>query len=148
MREELDKILVEKYPKIFRDRYASMQKTCMCWGFDHGDGWFEIIDAMCSSIQHHIDHIRRQHPELSDEEFDEQYQVVAVQVKQKFGGLRFYANNCDDYVYGVISMAETISWYICENCGSAGAGTKSNSTGWITMLCDNCHSKNQSRTSS
>ena len=97
---------------------------------------------MCSNIQRHIDHIRRQHPELSDEEFDEQYQVVAAQVKQKFGGLRFYASNCDDYVYGVISMAETISWRICENCGSA--GTKSTNSGWVTMLCNNCH-KNRAK---
>ena len=49
MNEELDKQLCEKYPKIFKMRNASMQETCMCWGFEHGDGWFDIIDAACKN---------------------------------------------------------------------------------------------------
>ena len=60
MREELDKKLVEKFPKLFRNRYAPMTETCMCWGFSHGDGWFNIINALCSNIQHHIDWKRGQ----------------------------------------------------------------------------------------
>ena len=39
MKDELDKQLCEKYPKIFKDRYAPMTETCMCWGFDIGDGF-------------------------------------------------------------------------------------------------------------
>lgn len=136
MREELDNLLVQKYPKIFRDRDGSMQETCMCWGFEHGDGWFEILDATCFNIQSHVDWKRRQHPELSDEEFDQEHQVVAAQVKEKFGGLRFYVDNCDDYVRGVIVMAESMSCRICEDCGSLG---KKRSGGWIRTLCDKCH---------
>ena len=60
MNEALDKQLCEKFPKMFRDRYAPMNQTCMCWGFEHGDGWFNIIRALCSNIQHHIDWERKQ----------------------------------------------------------------------------------------
>lgn len=60
MREELDKQLCEAFPKLFRDRYAPMTTTCMCWGFSHGDGWFNIIHALCANIQHHIDWKRQQ----------------------------------------------------------------------------------------
>ena len=59
MNELLDKQLVEKYPKIFRDRYSNMKVTAMCWGFEHGDGWYNILDALCSNIQHHTDWLRK-----------------------------------------------------------------------------------------
>lgn len=136
MREELDQLLVQKYPKIFRDRNRSERETLMCWGFCHGDGWFDIIERVCSSIQHHVDWKRRNHPELSDEEFDQEHQVVAVQVKEKFGGLRFYVDGADDYVRGVIEMAESMSYRTCEDCGDKACKRPG---GWIRTLCDKCY---------
>ena len=136
MKDELDTLLVQKYPKIFRDRHKSMQETCMCWGFAHGDGWFEIIDAACADIQNHVDWKRRQHPEMTDEEFDAQHQVIAAQVKEKFGGLRFYVDNSDDYTRGVIAMAESMSYRTCEYCGSPG---KQTGKGWIKTVCESCN---------
>jgi hypothetical protein len=55
MKQELDKLLCEKYPKMMVNRNKNMQETCMCWGFDCGDGWFNILDQLMGSIQHHID---------------------------------------------------------------------------------------------
>jgi hypothetical protein len=55
MREELDKLLCEKYPKMMVNRNKNMQETCMCWGFDCGDGWFNILNQLMGNIQHHID---------------------------------------------------------------------------------------------
>jgi hypothetical protein len=55
MKQELDKLLCEKYPKMMVNRNAPMTETCMCWGFDCGDGWFNILDQLMGSIQHHID---------------------------------------------------------------------------------------------
>jgi hypothetical protein len=137
MKDELDKILCERYPKIFRDRNKNMQETCMCWGFCHGDGWFGILDAACKNIQNHADTKRKQEPfaSMTDEEFDELHQPVASQVKEKFGGLRFYIDNADDYVYGIVSMAESMSYRTCESCGSP--GTKRGKS-WIKTLCDSC----------
>ena len=60
MKQEFDELLCKQYPKIFRDRHAPMTETCMCWGFDVGDGWFNIINQLCANIQHHIDWSRRQ----------------------------------------------------------------------------------------
>ena len=57
MNPKLDGYLVEKYPKIFVDRYGDKMKTAMCWGFQHGDGWFWILDNLCYSIQNYIDNI-------------------------------------------------------------------------------------------
>ena len=133
MKEELDKKLCEKYPKIFKNRNGSMQETCMCWGFSHDDGWYDIIDSLCASIQNHINNKRYQFREMSQEDFDEEHQVVAAQVKEKFGGLRFYVDGGDDWVYGAISMAESMSYRTCEVCGAPG---KTRGTGWIRTTCD------------
>lgn len=55
MKQELDKLLCEKYPKMMVNRDKPMQETCMCWGFDCSDGWFNILDQLMGNIQHHID---------------------------------------------------------------------------------------------
>jgi hypothetical protein len=55
MRDEFDQYLCKTYPALFADRDKPMQVTAMCWGFSHGDGWFNIINNLCSNIQHHID---------------------------------------------------------------------------------------------
>jgi hypothetical protein len=55
MRQELDKLLCEKYPKMMINRNKDMKETCMCWGFECGNGWFNILDQLMGNIQHHID---------------------------------------------------------------------------------------------
>ena len=140
MNEELDKKLCETYPKIFKMRNASAQETCMCWGFEHGDGWYDIIDAACKNIQNHVNWKRKTDPfsSMTDEEFDEIHQPIAAQVKEKFGGLRFYVDNADEYTEGVIALAESLSYRTCEKCGNKGIMRKG---GWIKTLCDGCNSK-------
>lgn len=61
MNEAHDKQLCEKYPKLFKDRHGDMMTTAMYWGFEHGDGWFNIINALCSNIQWHIDQSVKNH---------------------------------------------------------------------------------------
>jgi hypothetical protein len=139
MREELDKKLCEKYPKIFADRHKSMTQTAMCWGFDVGDGWYNIIDLLCANIQWHIDETNKTRQLLLDKNPynlpipDEVQQVVASQVKEKFGGLRFYYNGGDDIVRALVSFADTMSYRTCETCGSPG---KRRGGGWIYTACD------------
>jgi len=144
MTPEKDKALCEKYPLIFRDRNASPQHTAMCWGFSCGDGWYDLIDSLCYQIQQHVSNeVSQQKYKLKsgtlkpeDAKPDEEFQVVAAQVKEKFGGLRFYVDGGDEYVYGLIAMAESMSYRICEDCG--GKGTVHND-GWVHTLCDACN---------
>jgi hypothetical protein len=60
MSPELDNGLVIKYPKIFKNRYGDMMTTAMCWGFECGDGWYDLLNHACSLIQSHIDWNRTQ----------------------------------------------------------------------------------------
>ena len=50
MKEELDQALVRDFPLLYRDRYGSMQGTCMCWGFP-GDGWEPLIRELSSKLE-------------------------------------------------------------------------------------------------
>jgi len=125
MKRKLDKQLCAKYPKLFRDRNAPINETCMYWGgFECGDGWYNIINQLCGNIQNHIDwkHIP---------------QVVVTQVKEKFGTLRFYYSSGDDVIDGMVRMAEAMSAVTCEECGSPG---EQRSDGWVRTLC-NTHAK-------
>ena len=56
MKKELDDLLCSKYPKIFAERHADPLQTAMCWGFACGDGWYPLIDNLCSQIQFHLEH--------------------------------------------------------------------------------------------
>lgn len=56
MNSKLDAALVKKYPKIFSERFGDPKQTLMCWGFECGDGWYNIIDVLCGKIQETIDH--------------------------------------------------------------------------------------------
>jgi hypothetical protein len=123
MNKELDKKLVENYPKIFADRHKSAQETCMCWGFECDSGWYNLIDSLCSSIQHHLNC----KPAVP--------QVVVDQVKEKFGTLCFYFHGGDDYIHGLVDMACRLTKSICEICGNPG---KIKNDGWIKVRCDNC----------
>jgi hypothetical protein len=75
MKQELDKLLCEKYPKMMVNRNKNMQETCMCWGFECGDGWFNILDQLMGSIQHHIDWKEKQRKWAMD------YNEMAAQAK-------------------------------------------------------------------
>jgi len=132
MTENLDSYLVEKYPKIFVNRYENMTKTAMCWGFEHGDGWFWLLDQLCYSIQSYID---TNNKFLSDDE--KIPQVVASQVKEKFGILCFYYYGGNSQIDGMISMTENMSGSVCEFCGSTEdiGSTK----GWISIICKSCY---------
>jgi hypothetical protein len=125
MKQELDNQLCEKYPKIFADRHKPMTETCMCWGFECGDGWYNILDQLCNNIQHYIDWKNRKEEIVP--------QVVAEQVKEKFGTLRFYYRGGDDYIEGMVRMADSMSSILCEECGDTG---KQRYGGWIRTLCD------------
>jgi len=70
-------------------------------------------------------------------------QVVATQVKEKFGTLRFYYDGGDEYIHGLAAMAEAMSARTCESCGNP---ARSSNNGWITTMCQPClDSRNQRR---
>jgi hypothetical protein len=127
--EEFQKHLEETYPKMFARQYG---------GVAVGDGWLPIIQVLCSHIQTHIDW-RNKTKEGSVT------QVVVEQIKEKFGGLRFYYQGGDDYIDGLVSMAESWAARTCETCGNLGSRR---SGGWVRTLCDEHEQEYQNRKNS
>ena len=56
------------------------------------------------------------------------------QVKEKFGGLRFYINSASNEVHDRITQAEKLSYDVCETCGES--GELRTDIGWYLTLCD------------
>lgn len=152
MSPEKIQYLETTYPKIF-----SKTEMYPCH-ISTGDGWFVIIDNLCRAIQKHIDFRQRniewtiqfnqkmeiarnddwqtwpsynaREPKPVDKPIE---QLVATQIKEKFGGLRFYCNGGDEFTEGLIQMAEIMADCTCEVCGKPGSARNS---GWIKTLCD------------
>jgi len=131
MKAELQQQLYEKYPNIFRQKDLDKTVTAMCWGISCGDGWYDLIDTLCENIQNRVINVNRNKSE------EEHLICEAVQVKEKFGGLCFYTYGGDDYIDGLVSMAEAMSYHICTECSKPSAKQDSN-RGWIYTLCDSC----------
>jgi hypothetical protein len=113
--EAFVKSMEEKYPKMFSQPYG---------GFAVGEGWWPILQALCSNIQHYLN--------WKNKESETVPQVVVEQIKEKFGGLRFYYQGGDNHIGGMVRMAEAWAEKSCETCGAAGTlGGK----GWIKTLC-------------
>jgi hypothetical protein len=112
-----------RFPKMFGGKYG---------GFACGEGWWPILEALCGQIQHHIDWKNKQSEVVA--------QVTVNQIKEKFGGLRFYYSGGDDVIDGMVRMAESWADASCEECGSPG---KSREGGWIRTLCDTHEAERQ-----
>jgi len=138
MTPEKDVELCSKYSKIFKNRDMRKFETPIARGLECDDGWFDLISALCHNIQNYVDW---KSSVLSSEEC-ENLQPVADQVKQKFGGLRFYITGGDERIEGMIMMAESMSYKLCEWCGNKG---KLRSGGWVTTLCDSCDAQQRPR---
>lgn len=161
MKPELQKKLMDKYPKIFAQKDLPMTQTAMCWGIDCGDGWYWLIDNLCDTIQKYVDSknesigiqnkarkktaktLKKEVPGSEDIiKEEEEWQIEATQIKEKFGGLRFYTNYGDDEIFGIIRFAEHLSYKICEFCGTL-ENVKVRNKGWIFTLCDKCYEEKE-----
>ena len=124
MNENNTKYLLETYPKLYRQHGLPMTQTCMCWGFECSDGWFDIINELSEKLEQLNNTTYLEHP------------VEAVQVKQKYGTLRFYLSGYNDEVHQLVNEAERKSAVTCEECGKPGV---CRNDGWITTTCDECY---------
>lgn len=90
------------------------------YGLEVWDGWKDLICDL-------VDHIEGSTGE----------KLILFQVKEKFGGLRFYIDsNSTGLVKEFVQSAEDRSWHICEKCGAPGSETVSG--GWMKTLCQSC----------
>ena len=117
MTPEHDAQIFTEFPVFFRPQPLNRQLAV-------GDGWFELIYKLCEEIRD-----LHPHPEF-----------CVLQVKEKFGGLRFYVTHSTADISAAIHGAEQKSCKICEDCGTTEGVTTSPRPGksWIRSLCPAC----------
>lgn len=166
MNDELTKYLVEKYPKILKQSDVNKDHCYGLFGIECGDGWFLHLDRMFNSIQSMIDFSESNYENLQRhynklpwyKKLMSLYkrsryhyfrnnqtpipQVTALQIKEKFGTLRFYYTGGDERLTPIVDFYESYTQYICEDCGSTvDVGSTS---GWIRNVCQK-HAKGSKR---
>lgn len=108
MSPHLTKKLKETFPELYHN---------LGWGFECGNGWFNILWRLSKDIL----------PLAQGRE------MYAMQVKEKYGTLRFYMNQTTDEIEKRIEQAEEETEVTCETCGEPG---KIREGGWISVRCD------------
>jgi len=132
MKQDLNK-LREKYPKVFPHAISLDEEkgtNFKWWGFECGPGWYEILDSAGLAITALIKQAENDKKKLKFE---------TLQIKEKFGDLRWYYRCSDKRVDGIILMAEVMSSKTCEKCGKPGA-IDTEAT-WYAVLCKRCRNK-------
>lgn len=118
--------LFVNYPKLFQDeRYLYMLSSPI--------GWFDLVDKLCWKINNLLEEAERKNGETTS--------CNVAQIKEKFGGLRFYIDLECSYEYRklinkAIYLAEIQSMDTCQMCSKF--GKRKNIGGYITTICDSC----------
>lgn len=128
MNAENEKKLLTDFPKLYSQYHLPMTKTAMMWGWECGDGWFDLIYELSKKIS----------------ELDPK--AEATQVKEKFGKLRFCVMSDSDSEYedksakiiGLLSEYEDKSAETCERCGDTETARTRDDDGWLVTLCEKC----------
>lgn len=115
------------YPPIFQN--TSNLASIKLFGFECGDGWFDLLKGL-------IEKIRDVCIEQSIEAYEDGCSPEVLQVKEKYGSLRFYMSCCSSAIGDLISAADDKSRETCELCGKSGCMRSQNR--WYMVRCDEC----------
>jgi len=117
MDSKFDKNLCVRYPTLLLCEDMPNDDQFF---FECGNGWFDIINAALTAIY--------------NKNSTDNRAVYVTQVKEKFGLLRIYCVNGDEYTNAVADISELISELTCEICGNA--GIIHTTKGWNQVRCD------------
>jgi hypothetical protein len=114
--------LINKYPKLFRQVGLPASESCMAWGIECGNGWYQIIDMLSEALIN---------------KYGEG--IEYAQIKEKWGVLCVYVDFLDNSIdfmeaRTLISEFEEMSSISCERCGKH--ASVRNIRGWYSTLCD------------
>jgi len=127
MNSENSKKLVTSFPKVYPEQYplAPLDRE-MQFYFRCEDGWFNLLWDLSQKISDEV--------ERAEEQSGTKWEPIAVQVKEKFGALRFYVSARTEDISNAIAEAEQLSKTTCEICGKPGILRDGC---WIKVRCDN-----------
>lgn len=116
---------LEKFVKDGRMKPIN-EEDLKYWQSEVEPGWSGLLKDLYDKLE----------PLVNDPDYphDPDFPFRVTQVKEKFGGLRFYVNQATDEVNNYIDLAEKKSYTICEFCGEPGSANRD--LGWVKTVCD------------
>lgn len=136
MKQELQEIIINTFPEYFGLYNEPVEPGVpfapIKFGIECGDGWYWLIHNLIDTIDRY----------LTDNKHLNIQPIQITQIKEKFGSLRFYYNGGDELIRGMVWLAESMSYYICEDCGTT--DDIGHTEGWILTVCKNCANTNHS----
>lgn len=136
MREDLERQLVQDFPRtFFREQPRSMEPFAM-FGIECGDGWYTLLREGAEKLEPIFVDLIAKDPEG----FKYGYYRTS-QIKEKYGTLRWYLAGSSEEMDKIIDEAEEKSAVTCEQCGKAG---KLRGYGWYYTACVE-HAEEQDR---
>lgn len=130
MNKHLTERIFQRCPLIYRNNPDGSNTLVNCYGFECGDGWFEIIFNFSIEAEAKV-------KEMKEEGAEEIRLPLVLQVKEKLGGLRIYTDKSCETINALIDSAQKNAARTCELCGNSGSRRESES-GWLMTLCDEC----------
>ena len=139
MDEFLEKKLFEIDPVFLREKDMDMTETCMCWGFECGDGWFESLKMLLEGTK-----------EINNILKDKNARIVAKQIKEKWGILTIYYDiekidpekddiDCEEEISRFEELLNKVQSDASERCEFCGEKKELFQTiGWINYICEDC----------
>lgn len=147
-RKDFEAKLKMEFPLLYEGLRIHWSEGGMLGGIGVGPGWWDII----CEVSRGLESLMEQQPA---------FRMKAVQVKEKYGGLRYYVDkigatywdgNESEHTFPdgaeprrayeeaarLIRKAERESLETCEYCGAKGA-YMSDYSSWLKTLCAECH---------
>jgi hypothetical protein len=117
-------ILKQECPRLFKNEIV----------FECALGWYKILHDLSTKIEIILEKNAEKYKICEGKE-NEYCEMYAIQIKEKYGTLRFYMSCETDEISDLISETEALSSQTCESCG---AMAKMRGTRWFEVKCDNC----------
>lgn len=104
------------------------------YGMCVGNGWIALINRMTDRLIEIIN--------VYNEDNNTEYKLIIRQIKEKFGGLRYYysvdglewGTEFSNRIRELVSYYESAAYFICEVCGAYGDRYSDN--GWLRTVCE------------
>lgn len=119
--------IMRAYPTLYGRGPWSKHGKLLAFGFLCGPGWYPLLERLSSDLS-----------QIVREDALKNFRVV--QVKEKFGELRFYAKHGNERTGARIASAEQEASSTCEHCGASGK-LRDNGRAYLVTLCDACSAK-------